>query len=175
MSTKTKNLNLIKPEENDHVNIKDINDNMDKIDEKAVTFETLQKEIEKRQPIDTGWLTVTNFSNSCDHYGVNSTVKVRQYGKMVQIVGAATNVKELATKYANGVYPSLELFKLPKEIGAPEKNIRFIQQGSGLNRFTLIIDPSSKSVKLERYGTTEGVNIPANQWLNVTCSYMVAD
>jgi lysophospholipase L1-like esterase len=37
MSTKTKNLNLIKPEENDYVNIKDINNNMDIIDEKLAT------------------------------------------------------------------------------------------------------------------------------------------
>lgn len=37
MSTKTKNLNLIKPEENDYVNIKDINNNMDIIDEKLTT------------------------------------------------------------------------------------------------------------------------------------------
>lgn len=37
MSTKTKNLNLIKPEEDDYVNIKDINNNMDIIDEKLAT------------------------------------------------------------------------------------------------------------------------------------------
>ena len=78
MSTKTKNLNLIKPEENDHVNIKDINDNMDKIDEKVVTLETLQKELEKQKVKDTGWITVNTFFNGCTHYGPNSNVQVRQ-------------------------------------------------------------------------------------------------
>lgn len=137
-----------------------------------VTFGTLQEELEKQQPKDTGWITVSNFSNGCTHYGPNSQVKVRQYGKLVQIVGAVGNTKVLSTKSSSDGYPSVEMFKLPDSIPAPKINARFVEQGSGLNRFSLVID-GSNAVKIERYGTTAGIDVPANQWLNVTCSYLV--
>ena len=137
-----------------------------------VTFRTLQEELEKQKITDTGWITVSKFSNGCTHYGPNSQVKVRQYGKLVQIVGAVGNTKVLSTKSSSDGYPSVEMFKLPDSIPAPKINARFVEQGSGLNRFSLVID-GSNAVKIERYGTTAGIDVPANQWLNVTCSYLV--
>ena len=65
--------------------------------------------------------------------------------------------------------------KLPDEIEAPMEDIRFIQQGSGLNRFSLVIGYNTRTVNIERYGTTSAIDVPANRWLNVTCSYMVGD
>ena len=56
-----------------------------------VTFGTLQEELEKQQPIDTGWLKVTNFFNGCTHYGESSKVRVRQYGNVVSIIGTIGN------------------------------------------------------------------------------------
>lgn len=175
MSTKTKNLNLIKPEENDYVNIKDINDNMDKIDEKVVTLETLQKELEKQKIKDTGWITVNTFFNGCTHYGPNSKVRVRQYGDVVSIIGAIGNSKVLSTKSTGDRYPIVAMFKLPDEIEVPMENICFVQQGSGINRFSLSIDYNARTVNIERYGTTSVIDVPVNQWLNVTCSYMVGE
>nr|DAZ19203.1 MAG TPA: hypothetical protein [Caudoviricetes sp.] len=175
MSTKTKNLNLIKPEENDHVNIKDINDNMDKIDEKVVTLETLQKELEKQKIKDTGWITVDTFFNGCTHYGASSKVRVRQYGNVVSIIGTIGNSKVLSTKSTGNGLPVVEMFKLPDEIEVPMEDIRFVQQGSGLNRFSLVINYNTRKVSIERYGTTSVIDVPVNQWLNVTCSYMVGD
>lgn len=175
MSTKTKNLNLIKPEENDYVNIKDINDNMDKIDEKVVTLETLQKELEKQKVKDTGWITVNTFFNGCTHYGGNSKVRVRQYGNVVSIIGTIGNSKVLSTKSTSDGFPIVKMFKLPDEIEVPMEDIRFVQQGSGLNRFSLVIDYNARTVNIERYGTTSVIDVPVNQWLNVTCSYMVGE
>ena len=175
MSTKTKNLNLIKPEENDYVNIKDINDNMDKIDEKVVTLETLQKELEKQKVKDTGWITVNTFFNGCTHYGESSKVRVRQYGNVVSIIGTIGNSKVLSTKSTGKGLPVVEMFKLPDEIEVPMENIRFVQQGSGLNRFSLVINYNDRTVNIERYGTTSVIDVPVNQWLNVTCSYMVGN
>lgn len=175
MSTKTKNLNLTKPEENDYVNIKDINDNMDIIDEKTVTLETLQKELEKQKIKDTGWITVNTFFNGCTHYGPNSKVRVRQYGDVVSIIGAIGNSKVLSTKSTGDKYPNVAMFKLPDEIEVPMENIYFVQQGSGLNRFALGINYNTRTVNIERYGTTSLIDVPAGQWLNVACSYMVAD
>lgn len=175
MSTKTKNLNLIKPEENDYVNIKDINDNMDKIDEKAVTLETLQKELEKQKVKDTGWITVNTFFNGCTHYGPNSNVQVRQCGKFVYIVGAVGNKNELATKQTSDEIPDVAMFKLPDGIGLPRTNVRFAQQGSGSNRFSVVVDASTRIVSIGRYGTTSCINVPADSWLNVCLTYIVGD
>lgn len=93
-----------------------------------VTFGTLQEELEKQQPIDTGWLKVTNFFNGCTHYGPNSNVQVRQCGKFVYIVGAVGNKNELATKQTSDGIPDVAMFKLPDGIGLPRTNVRFAQQ-----------------------------------------------
>ena len=138
-----------------------------------VTFGTLQEELEKQQPIDTGWLKVTNFFNGCTHYGGNSKVRVRQYGNVVSIIGAIGNSKVLSTKSTSDGFPIVAMFKLPDKIDVPMENIRFEQQGSGLNRFSLEIDYNTRTVNIERYGTTSAIDVPAGQWLNVACSYLV--
>ena len=65
------------------------------------------------------------------------------------------------------------MFKLPDKIDVPMENIRFVQQGSGLNRFSLEIDYNTRTVNIDRYGTTSAIDVPAGQWLNVACSYLV--
>ena len=140
-----------------------------------VTFGTLQEELEKQQPIDTGWLKVTNFFNGCTHYGPNSNVQVRQCGKFVYIVGAVGNKKELATKQTSNEIPDVAMFKLPDGIGLPRTNVRFAQQGSGSNRFSVVVDASTRIVSIGRYGTTSCNNVPADSWLNVCLTYIVAD
>ena len=140
-----------------------------------VTFGTLQEELEKQQPIDTGWLKVTNFFNGCTHYGTNSNVQVRQCGKFVYIVGSVGNKKELATKQTSNEIPDVAMFKLPDGIGLPRTNVRFAQQGSGSNRFSVVVDASTRIVSIGRYGTTSCINVPADSWLNVCLTYIVAD
>lgn len=138
-----------------------------------VTFGTLQEELEKQKIKDTGWITVNTFFNGCTHYGPNSKVMVRQYGDVVSIIGAIGNSKVLKTKSTSDGYPVVEMFKLPDEIEVPMEDIRFVQQGSGLNRFSLVINYNTRKVSIERYGTTSVIDVPVNQWLNVVCSYLV--
>lgn len=135
-----------------------------------VTFGTLQEELKKQKITDTGWITVTKFSNGCTHYGDGSIVRVRQYGKMVQIVGAVRNKNKLGTAQTSSGIPDIEMFKLPDEIIIPRENVRFLQQGSGANRFSLVID-TDRVVSIGRYGTTACIDVPENSWLNVACSY----
>ena len=138
-----------------------------------VTFGTLQEELEKQKIKDTGWITVNTFFNGCTHYGGNSKVRVRQYGNVVSIIGAIGNSKVLSTKSTGDRYPIVAMFKLPDEIEVPMENIHFVQQGSGINRFSLSIDYNTRTVNIERYGTTSAIDVPAGQWLNVACSYLV--
>ena len=138
-----------------------------------VTFGTLQEELEKQKIKDTGWITVNTFFNGCTHYGASSKVRVRQYGNVVSIIGTIGNSKVLSTKSTGNGLPVVEMFKLPDEIEVPMENIHFVQQGSGINRFSLSIDYNARTVNIERYGTTSLIDVPANQWLNVTCSYLV--
>ena len=138
-----------------------------------VTFGTLQEELEKQKIKDTGWITVDTFFNGCTHYGASSKVRVRQYGNVVSIIGTIGNSKVLSTKSTGNGLPVVEMFKLPDEIEVPMEDIRFVQQGSGINRFSLSIDYNARTVNIERYGTTSLIDVPANQWLNVTCSYLV--
>lgn len=138
-----------------------------------VTFGTLQEELEKQKIKDTGWITVNTFFNGCTHYGGNSKVRVRQYGNVVSIIGAIGNSKVLSTKSTSDGFPIVAMFKLPDKIDVPMENIRFVQQGSGLNRFSLEIDYNTRTVNIERYGTTSAIDVPAGQWLNVACSYLV--
>lgn len=138
-----------------------------------VTFGTLQEELEKQKIKDTGWYLVTNYLNGCTYYNDTTLVKVRQYGKLVQIIGTVRNTKALRTKSTSDGMPSVAMFKLPDNIPAPQMNTRFVQQGSGVNRFSLLINSSDRTVCVERYGTTDGIDVPANQWLNVACSYLV--
>ena len=138
-----------------------------------VTFGTLQEELEKQKIKDTGWITVNTFFNGCTHYGASSKVRVRQYGNVVSIIGTIGNSKVLSTKSTGDRYPIVAMFKLPDEIEVPMENIHFVQQGSGINRFSLSIDYNARTVNIERYGTTSLIDVPANQWLNVTCSYLV--
>lgn len=138
-----------------------------------VTFGTLQEELEKQKIKDTGWITVNTFFNGCTHYGGNSKVRVRQYGNVVSIIGVIGNSKVLSTKSTSDGFPIVAMFKLPDKIDVPMENIRFVQQGSGLNRFSLEIDYNTRTVNIERYGTTSAIDVPAGQWLNVACSYLV--
>lgn len=138
-----------------------------------VTFGTLQEELEKQKIKDTGWITVNTFFNGCTHYGGSSKVRVRQYGNVVSIIGTIGNSKVLSTKGTRDGYPVVEMFKLPDKIDVPMEDIRFVQQGSGLNRFSLKIDYNTRIVSIERYGTTSAIDVPAGQWLNVACSYLV--
>lgn len=138
-----------------------------------VTFGTLQEELEKQKIKDTGWITVNTFFNGCTHYGASSKVRVRQYGNVVSIIGTIGNSKVLSTKSTGNGFPVVAMFKLPDKIDVPMENIRFVQQGSGLNRFSLEIDYNTRTVNIERYGTTSAIDVPAGQWLNVACSYLV--
>ena len=67
------------------------------------------------------------------------------------------------------------MFKLPDGIGLPRTNVRFAQQGRGSNRFSVVVDASTRIVSIGRYGTTSCINVPADAWLTVCLTYIVAD
>ena len=185
MATKTSNYLLTKPEGTDFYDIEVQNENMDIIDKEmkinADAIETIndekkefatKTEVKNIIPKDTGWITVTNFYNGCTHYDTDlekNKVQMRQIGNAVMISGTVKNKIILPT--GNN---TVDMFKIPDEIDSPHrKNTVFVQQGSGANKFCMIVGKEERYVAIERYGTTSIIDTPVNSWLNVSCVYMV--
>ena len=151
--------------------ISDAHTGLETLNEEKQSFAT-KDEVKNITPKDTGWITVTDFYNGCTHYDTNpekSKVQMRQIGNMVMISGTIKNTKALSTKNE-----TVNMFKIPDEIDSPHRvNTVFVQQGSGANKFCLIVGKEERYVAIERYGTTSIIDTPVNSWLNVSCVYMV--
>ena len=56
----------------------------------------------------------------------------------------------------------------------PHKEMHFLCQGSGVNRYLLYIYPNGE-MYADRYGTTSEIAIPSGVWLNISCTYVGAN
>ncbi len=96
--------------------------------------------------------------------GDTNTPTATKYGKIVMLNGAykttvnqSTTGEKVIGKVPSGCYPS--------------KDYRVISQGSGMNRFLLVIKTSGDMV-VDRYATTTDTAIPNETWLNISCTYI---
>lgn len=116
-------------------------------------------------------------------------VRIRRVGKVVHIDGAMKNfmkltidgstvfpLKELAagehnlTEYNGDCY--FTVGTLAPEFRPSKAPVRRVQQGSGINKFLLLINTDG-TVKIGRYGTSSYVDPQDNCWLNMNMTYLV--
>lgn len=113
---------------------------------------------------DSGWVDCT-YGNGISNYAGNraNQVRVRKVNGVVFISGCTTN----STTWQN--HDSFLTF--PKEY-APERESRFVMQGSGSNRYLLYIGTNGVC-RVERYSNNATMNntVPLNSWLNVFASW----
>ena len=95
--------------------------------------------------------------------GVNMPMAQR-CGRVVTLVGAFKNTS------AQSSAAVATIGKVPAGC-EPLNTVSFVQQGSGTNRLFLTIE-SNGNIKIDRYGITSHIAIPANSWLNIGCTYI---
>ena len=103
-------------------------------------------------------------------YSTGSTNRptAERTGRLVQLSGAFKNNAARtfnATEVTMGTLP---------EWAIPSADINFVVQGSGMNRFMLIIKTNG-TIQIARYGTTGYAEAAAGSWLNIACTYTASD
>ena len=118
---------------------------------------------------DSGWVDVEWTSNFKDYDdSPDSGAQVRRIGNIVYLRGTAT-----PTNVLPGTIYITRMGNLPSGF-RPDKNVQFVCQGSGTNRYTLTVYPDG-NFGLSRYGTTEMSDIPKSAWLPFNTSYVAGD
>ena len=111
---------------------------------------------------DSGW-TLIPLSSDFEAYSSAYAPKYRKIGKVCYVNGVIKPKTDLP--YG----PAYTAMTMPS--GArPERNIYFVGQASGQNRFSVEFS-SGGDVKIDRYGTTSGATIPAGTFMPLTFSY----
>jgi hypothetical protein len=111
-------------------------------------------------------ITDFTFSKGYEQYSDNQVPTLHVNGKLVTLSGAIKNTKSLSASYDNNVMATI-----PEEY-CPSQDLRFVSQGSQLNRFLLTITTEGK-ICWARYGTTTSV-APANStWFNLTGTWVI--
>lgn len=96
-------------------------------------------------------------------YG-DARVKYRKIGNIVFIHGVVQNNEEIEK---GNVTP---MFVIPTGYRPSETNIQILSQGSGMNKWLLSVSVNG-NVSVQKYGTTEDVNIPIGTWLPIDVCY----
>jgi hypothetical protein len=96
-------------------------------------------------------------------YG-DARVRYRKVGSIVFIHGVVTNAEEIAK---GNITP---MFTIPEGYRPSNTNIQVLSQGSGMNKWLLSVSING-NVSVQRYGTTEDINIPQGTWLPIDVCY----
>lgn len=122
-----------------------------------------------------GYLPVSQYSYSSftystgfEQYATSGTQepKASKFGRFVNLTGAIKNLNQISASQQTVIG------KVPKGC-EPLNNVRVVENGSGVNKFLLVISTDG-NITVERYGTTSNIAIPASSWLNICCSYISA-
>lgn len=111
--------------------------------------------------VDSGWLDA-QLTNDFSLYSTTSTCKYRKNGKTVMISGQVKVNRQMN----EGV-----IFVLPEGF-RPKYSLWFIQQGSGLSRWLLMINPNG-NVYAQRYGSTSQVDFQPSYWLPISATFLI--
>lgn len=106
-------------------------------------------------------------------FSIYSTVSTnlptaRRNGRIVQLAGAFKNNNAItldAEQITIGYVP---------EWARPDQATNTVVQGSGMNRFMLVVNPGG-AITISRYGTTSYTQAVAGSWLNIACVYSAKD
>lgn len=115
---------------------------------------------------DTGWKTNFSYYTGFAPYAtgeINNTPYFRKIGKVVYLSGAFTNASQIASG------GTANMATLPQGY-RPDHQVKFLQQGSGNNRYLLTIGVNGV-MSLGRYGNP-AVAVPVSAWLNINCNFI---
>lgn len=109
------------------------------------------------------------YTSNTQAYATNGSNQPRAYkhGRVVTLTGCIKNTSEIAA-----TTDAVQIGSVPSDC-KPISPYRAVVQGSSMNRFLLTIETDGK-IQLARYGTTSSINVPANSWLNIGCTYISA-
>lgn len=102
-------------------------------------------------------------------YGDGQDPIAERHGRLVELSGAFR-----ATSVISGASLPVTINQVLPIWARPRKVRRVVQNGSGMSKFLLIINPSG-IMQLERYGTTSTVDIPSGGWINISAEYSGQD
>lgn len=100
--------------------------------------------------------------------GSTNLPTARRNGRIVQLAGAFKNNNAItlnAEQITIGYVP---------EWARPDQSTNTVVQGSGMNRFMLVVNPGG-AITISRYGTTSYTQAVAGSWLNIACVYSAKD
>lgn len=102
-------------------------------------------------------------------YGDGQDPIAERHGRLVELSGAFR-----ATSVISGASLPVTINQILPPWARPRKVRRVVQNGSGMSKFLLTINPSGV-MQLERYGTTSTVDIPSGGWINISVEYSGQD
>lgn len=92
----------------------------------------------------------------------------RRNGRGVMLSGAFKNNASVSSSASTLIMGYLPVWLRPAE------RITFISQGSGMNKFMLMLTPNGE-IRWSRYGVDSMITVPAGAWLNISCTYTAGD
>lgn len=117
---------------------------------------------------DSGWREIT-LNSEFMHYSEGQKLECRKIGNAVEIRGAARPVQSLTISSVDDKY---NIGSIPSEF-VPEKQLRFLCQGSGLAVWLLEIYENGNLV-VSRYRDEKGLkNLTTSTWLPIQASYFI--
>lgn len=140
------------------------------VDSLQTTVSALQKKVTaletatKKTVYDASAIT---FESGFEQYdsGVNDAIEVTLFGNYVFISGA---VRVTTEQQAAGTAK----FGRIRTNCRPAKRKIFVQNGSGQNRYCLMIYPNG-TMWLSRYGVATNIAASVNAWLRIDCAYAI--
>ena len=139
------------------------------VDSLQTTVSALQKKVTaletatKKTVYDASAIT---FQSGFEQYdtGVNDAIEVTLFGNYVFISGAV----RVTTEQAAGTIQ----FGRIRTNCRPAKRKVFVQNGSGQNKYCLMIYPNG-TMWLSRYGVASTIAASVNAWLRIDCAYAI--
>ena len=139
------------------------------VDSLQTTVSALQKKVTaletatKKTVYDASAIT---FESGFEQYDsdVNDAIEVTLFGNYVFISGAVRVTTEQAAGTAR--------FGRIRTNCRPAKRKIFVQNGSGQNRYCLMIYPNG-TMWLSRYGVASNIAASVNAWLRIDCAYAI--
>lgn len=95
--------------------------------------------------------------------GVEAPTAIK-FGRVVTLMGAYRKVG------AQSLAADITIGKVPEGC-QPFRQVRFVEQGSGQNRFLLQINPD-RTMTVRRYGVASNVVLGNDAWINICCTYI---
>lgn len=139
------------------------------VDSLQTTVSTLQTKVTaletatKKTVYDASAIT---FESGFEQYdtGVNDAIEVTLFGNYVFLSGAV----RVTTEQAAGTVK----FGRIRTNCRPAKRKIFVQNGSGQNKYCLMIYPNG-TMWLSRYGVASNIAASVNAWLRIDCTYAI--